>query len=99
MEYGGGWVFKGPWGTVASANITPDPETGIGRMTKEAFVGRFKSFASMTEPPPAPKGRNTIMNWIGYSHVPEEDLAAIYDYLRTIKPIKNKVVVFPDATG
>ena len=26
-----------------------------------------------------------------------EDLGAIYDYLKTIKPIKKKIVPFPDA--
>jgi cytochrome c553 len=98
LEFAGGWLFKGPWGNVASANITPDDETGIGKLTKEAFVGRFKSFATMTELPTAPKGRNTIMNWPSYAKLSEDDLGAIYDYLRTVKPVKNKVVVFPDAS-
>jgi mono/diheme cytochrome c family protein len=97
LEFAGGWVFKGPWGTVVSPNITPDAETGIGSLTREAFIGRFKSFASMTELPPPPKGKNTIMNWKGYAQMPEADLGAIYDYLRTIKPIKNLVNKFPDA--
>jgi mono/diheme cytochrome c family protein len=98
MEYAGGWVMKAPWGTLVPPNITPDPETGIGNMTKEAFLGRFKAFTSMKEPPPAPAGKNTIMPWLAYSQLSDDELSAIYDYLRTVKPVKNKVVVFPDAT-
>jgi hypothetical protein len=97
MEYAGGRTFKGVFGTVTSPNITPD-ETGIGNTTKEAFIGRFKSFATMTELPPAPKGRNTIMPWVPYSRLTDEDLGAIYDYLRSLKPVKNKVNPFPEAT-
>ena len=37
------------------------------------------------------------MPWPLYAGMTEEDLGAIYDYLRTVKPIKNKVVHFPDA--
>lgn len=97
MEYAGGWVLEMPWGRLVTPNITPDPETGIGNMTKEAFIGRVKSFASLGEVP-APKARNTIMPWLEFAHMPEEELGAIYDYLRTVPPVKNKIEnVFPDA--
>jgi hypothetical protein len=33
-----------PFGTVRSANITPDMETGIGGWSKEVFIARFKYF-------------------------------------------------------
>jgi hypothetical protein len=99
MLFAGGWVLNMPWGQrLVPPNITPDPETGIGNMTKEQFVSRFKAFESMTELPPAPPKRNTIMPWNLYAKIPAEDLGAIYDYLRTVKPIKNKVNAFPDAT-
>lgn len=42
-----------PQGTVWTANITPDPDTGIGRWTQEAFVARFKPFTG----PRSPAGR------------------------------------------
>ena len=67
--------------------------------TKEEFIGRFKAFASMdanTAPEPA-KGHNTVMSWSAFAGMTESDLAAIYDYLKTVKPIENKVVTFPDA--
>ena len=97
MEYAGGWVVQMPWGRLVTPNITPDAETGIGNMTKEAFVGRVKSFEKMGEVA-APKGRNTIMPWLELAKMSEEELGAIYDYLRTVPPVKHKIEnVFPDA--
>lgn len=98
MEFAGGWQIQMPWGRVVPPNITPDLETGIGRVSREEFIGRFKSFESLTEFPPAQPGRNTVMNWRGYAQLSEDDLGAIYDYLRSVKPIRNKVNPFPDAT-
>ena len=84
---------------VRSANITPDPETGIGPLTREQFISRFKSFEDMeaVTADPVPPARQTIMPWPLYAGMTEEDLGAIYDYLRTVKPIKNAVEQFPDA--
>jgi hypothetical protein len=98
-EFAGGWVMLGPWGKVVTANITSDPDAYCGRATKDEFIGRFKSFESLTgeRSPIAPKGRNTIMPWLAYSGMTQEDLGAIYDYLKTLPPIKNKVESFPDA--
>jgi mono/diheme cytochrome c family protein len=82
---------------VRSANLTPDPETGMGAMTREQFISRFKAFAdaeAVTASPIAP-ARQTIMPWVLYGGMTEEDLGAIYDFLRTVKPIKNKVELFP----
>jgi hypothetical protein len=98
MEFAGGWQMTLPWGRIVTPNITPDPETGIGNMPREAFIGRIKSFASLVEPPLAPKGKNTIMPWLEYARMSEDELGAIYDYLRTVKPINHKIAnVFPDA--
>jgi mono/diheme cytochrome c family protein len=91
-EFSGGHDF----GNVTSANITPDVETGIGKWSKEQFIKRFKAYE-------APEMRNirlqqgapnTVMPWTMYSGMSEEDLSAIYDYLRTVKPIHNAVVHF-----
>jgi hypothetical protein len=100
-DFAGGWEMLGPWGRVVTANITPDPDTYVGRATKDEFIGRIKSFESLTgeRSPIAPKGRNTIMPWLSYSGMTKEDLGAIYDYLKTLPPIKNKVESFPDAPG
>ncbi len=95
--FGGGRDFKFPDGSVVfSANITPDKETGIGAWTQEMFVQRFKIYAdSAYVPPSVANGEfNSIMPWTMYGQMEEDDLAAIYAYLKTVKPISNQVVKF-----
>ncbi len=69
------------------------------RATKAEFIGRFKSFVSLTgdNAPPAPKGRNTIMPWLPFSGMTEDDLGMLYDFFKTLAPIEHKVNPFPDA--
>ena len=96
MDFAGGREFLLPNGKIVrSANITPDIETGIGNMTREAFIGRFKSMLPEQVRKIEAKERNTIMPWSSYAGMKEEDLGAIYDYLRTVKPIKNQVEKWP----
>lgn len=80
----GGQVFKGPWGTVTSANITPD-KTGIAYYNEKIFIDAMRTGNVM--------GRqlNPIMPWDGYRHMNDEDLKAIFAYLRTVKPVQNRV--------
>ena len=95
--FAGGWEMRGPWGRVITANLTPHPDSYIGRATKEEFIGRFKAFASMDagNAPVAEKGHNTVMPWLAFSRMTDDDLGAIYDYLKTVKPVENKVNTFP----
>lgn len=97
MEYAGGFEFQFKNGyVVRSANITPDEETGIGRWTKDMFISKFKSFDRPYETfPPVKDGElNTYMPWSYYAGMTTEDLSAVYDYLRTLKPVSNKVEKF-----
>jgi len=97
MEFGGGRQFPLPTGgTLSSANITPDKETGIGNWTREAFIQRFRSYGDSSFKAPAitDGSFNTIMPWTQFGKMSVEDLGAIYDFLRTVKPIKNKVIKF-----
>lgn len=98
--YQGGFEMKGPWGRNITPNLTPAPSGYIGIATKEEFIGRFKAFSGMDEAdlPKASEGRNTVMPWLALSGMTEEDLGAIYDFLRTLPPVENKVDPFPDAT-
>ena len=98
MEFAGGFEMHGPGFRVVTSNITPHPSTYMGRATKEEFIARFRSFASFTAEtaPPAPKGRNTLMPWISYAGMTDEDLGAIYTYLKTLPPVDHKVNPFPD---
>ncbi|MCR9063136.1 MAG: cytochrome c [Cytophagales bacterium] len=98
-EFGGGMSFKLPGiGTVYSANLTPDPTTGL-KYSKEDFIKLFKAYADSSYVPHEIKKGDfqTLMPWIMYAGMTEEDLGAIYSYLKTLKPIKNDVVKFePD---
>lgn len=93
MTFAGGQEFPLPFGTLRTPNITPDNETGIGIWSKENFIDKFKSFElSNYQPENVTLNEfNTIMPWTMYAGMDSTDLAAIYDYLRTIKPIKHQV--------
>lgn len=79
------WV--GPWGISYASNLTPDNETGIGGLSEEMFIktlreGKFMGVGRPLLPP---------MPWQVIGQKTDEDLKAIYAYLRTLKPINNKV--------
>jgi mono/diheme cytochrome c family protein len=101
MEFAGGREFPvhTPEGTfrVVTANITPDPDAYFGVASREEWIGRVRSFASFREQPPrVARGLITLMPWIEYSGLSDEDLGAIYDFMKTVKPIHHEVVSFPD---
>lgn len=93
--YSGGFVFNTPLFKVTVANITPDSATGIGTWTEEAFVQKFKTNSSAAMVNTNPGRQNTIMPWDSYGKMKEEDLRAIYAYLRTVPPVNNKVEKWP----
>ena len=96
MAFAGGNEFVLPQGTVRSANITPDDETGIGGWTKDLFVLKFKQFATpdSTTTSPESMGYNSVMPWTDYAGMTEDDLGAIFAYLRTLTPVHNLVEKF-----
>lgn len=91
-EFGGGREFILPWGTVRTPNIT-NHATGIAAFTADAFVKRFKQYtdSSYRSPKMTMSDFNTPMPWIMYAGMKESDLRSVYAYLRTVKPIDNKV--------
>lgn len=83
-----GTATKGPWGISFAANITPDT-TGIGTWTETQFISALKhgnyrgvEGARKLLPP---------MPWMNYSKMTDDDVKAIFAYLKTIKPVKNIV--------
>jgi mono/diheme cytochrome c family protein len=80
-------AFAGPWGVSYAANLTPDPETGLGRWTEAQFVATLKSgrHLGVSRPilPPMP--------WQNTAQMRDDDLRAIFAYLRSLAPIKNRV--------
>lgn len=81
-------AWAGPWGISFTANLTPDPETGVLRdYSEEQFVqamrtGRHLGMGRPILPP---------MPWPVYGQMTDEDLGAIYAYLQQIPPIRNAV--------
>lgn len=78
----------GPWGVSFAGNLTPD-ETGIGNWTEEHFKkaikqGKFKGSdgGRMLLPP---------MPWYNYASLKDDDVHAIFMYLKSIKPVENVV--------
>jgi hypothetical protein len=96
MVFAGGNEFRIPAGIIRSANITPDEETGIGYWTEDLFVDRFKFYASASSQTLDPKkvGYYTVMPWTMYGGMSEDDLRAIYAYLRTLPPVHNAVTKY-----
>lgn len=99
-EFGGGRAFPFPDGsTVRSANISPDVNTGIGAWTEEQFLNLFhsRSDSATLNTQLQPGAFNSIMPWTMYGSMHDEDLKAIYAYLKTVTPINNKVAKFTPA--
>jgi len=98
MEFAGGMEFKFPTGEILrSPNITPDPKTGIGNWTREAFVNRFKMHASGVAKVEK-GGFQTVMPWSMYAGMTDEDLGAIYANLKSVPVKENKVERFSKAS-
>ena len=80
------WV--GPWGTSYTANITSD-DTGIGTWSEAQFMralreGKFKGLeGSRPLLPPMP--------WEMYKNMTDDEIKAIYAYLKSTKPVRNIV--------
>ena len=80
-------AWGGPWGISYSANLTPDKETGIGNLSEKNFV----SILSLGIHSNMNRKLMQPMPWKEISTLSGKDLNAIYVYLRTLKPVKNKV--------
>lgn len=80
-------AFAGPWGVSVARNITPDDETGLGRWSEAQFVramrtGRHQGLEDGREIlPPMP--------WPGIAQMTDEDLHALWSYLRSVPAIHN----------
>jgi hypothetical protein len=79
----------GPWGVTFSANLTPDNETGIGTWQPEMFINAMKTGKHLG----VADGRPILppMPWQSVARLSEEDLKAMFMYLKTLPAVKNKV--------
>jgi hypothetical protein len=94
-EFAGGSKFEMPGlGTVFSANITPDIDTGIGKWSEEFFLKKFYDYKDYVEhgsPKTTGPEQFTVMPWLSFAQLTPQDLGAVYAYLKTVKPLRNSV--------
>jgi mono/diheme cytochrome c family protein len=84
---GGMRVAAYPWGVWYSRNLTPDPETGLGRWTEVEIVAALRRGI-------APDGRRLdpmAMPWPWFSRLTDGDARAIATYLRAVPSVRNPV--------
>jgi len=84
---GSNTAFAGPWGVSFAKNLTPDDNTGLGIWTEDMFLrairtGRHMGVSRPILPP---------MPWPVYRQMTDDDLKAIYAFLRTLPPTHNRV--------
>jgi mono/diheme cytochrome c family protein len=88
-------AWNGAWGVSFAANLTPDQNTGLGIWTEEMFLNALKLGKHMgTSRPILPP-----MPWNWYGQLPDEDLKAMFAYLKSIPPIANRVPIPLDPSG
>ena len=72
-------------GSVVAANITPDEDEGIGFYGEDDFVELFRAYGSESaRRMPLRGGKNTVMPWTDFAGLSEDDLRALWKYLRTV---------------
>jgi hypothetical protein len=84
---GSNTAYAGPWGVSFAANLTPDRETGLGTWTESTFItalrtGRHEGQGRPILPP---------MPYPQYRQATDEDLRAIFAYLQSLPPVRNRV--------
>src|SRR5688572_16502185 len=92
--YAGGYPLKTPFGTIHGTNITPDPETGIGRWSETAFLRAMREGVDR-------EGRH-LYPAFPYDHftlLSDDELKALYAFVMTREPVRAETpandVVFP----
>jgi len=81
-------AWTGPWGYSIAANLTPDAATGLGtRYTEATFIATMRTGKKPNGTPVMPPMPSDV-----YQNMTDEDLKAIFAYLKTIKPIRNAVL-------
>lgn len=91
LAFAGGLRFKGPWGEVSSANITPDP-SGISYYDEALFVKTLRIGQV------GARKLSSLMPWGYFRNMTDEDLKAIFAYLRTVTPVQHRVDNTEEAT-
>lgn len=90
MAFAGGLEMTEELGSWRSPNITPDPETGIGKWTDEQILAAIRDGVR-------PDGSKVgiFMPWPFYATMTDEDGKALVAFLRSLPPVVNKVERIP----
>ena len=80
-------AFWGPWGVSFAANLTPDTTYGLGAWTEDMFIQSLRNGKHMGT------GRDLLppMPWPYIAQMTDEDLRAIFAYLKSIPAVPNEV--------
>jgi len=80
-------AWSGPWGVSFTANLTPDPETGLGKWTLQNFRDTLRTGRRMG------RGREILppMPIPMYKNLTDDDIESIFTYLQSIPAVKNHV--------
>ena len=91
--FAGGRPLSTPFGTILATNITPDPETGIGRWSPSEFLRAMHQGVDR-------EGRHLYpaFPYDHFTHVADDDVNAIYAFLMTRDPVRaqtpaNRILV------
>jgi mono/diheme cytochrome c family protein len=84
MEWAGGENLQGPWGEVTSANITPDA-SGISYYDEATFITTMRTGYVKA------RKLNSIMPFGEFQHLNDDDLKAMFAYLRTVPAVRHRV--------
>lgn len=80
-------AWAGPWGVSFTANLTPDEETGLGRWSAQDFIDTLRNGRHQG------RGRELLppMPFPALRTLTDEDLSAMFVYLRSLPAIENRV--------
>jgi mono/diheme cytochrome c family protein len=80
-------AWAGPWGVSFTANLTSDPETGLGKWTEEMFISTMRTGRHQG------KGRPLLppMPYWMLGALDDADLGSVFAYLQSLPPVQNRV--------
>lgn len=84
VELRGGYEFVMPLGVIRTPNITPDKETGIGKLSDGEIARALRHGVGYD-------GR-ALYGFMPFQNISDEDLTAIISYLRSVPPVSHRVI-------
>jgi mono/diheme cytochrome c family protein len=84
MDFAGGQEFRGGWGVARSANITPDA-SGIAHYNEALFIRTMRTGNI------GGRRLSPLMPWSTIRNMTDDDLKALWAYLKTVKPVAHDV--------